>query len=111
MPGPVAGRIVAPKESVLASVGGEFAGQAAIFWHDILHQGEPLGEDDENDKWLLITQVMFERDPDTAQQLTPDQRQARRYLQQAEEAEEEGKITEAIRLYNKAYRLDRTLEA
>ena len=80
------------------------AGKANMFFHDLLHDGEPLKEGSPP-KWLFITQVMFKRDVDSAPNMTQVQIDARLYLEQAEEAENMGDILEATRLYKKAYRL------
>ena len=128
-PDKTTGRIEAPPGTVLASVSGDVEGQSVIFWHDVLHQGQALTvvtpkankeeeEDDEDEttlaapppKWVLLTQVLYDRDPESALQWTEDERLARAFLAQAEVAEREGRVAEAIRLYNKAYRLDPSLE-
>ena len=54
---------------------------------------------------------MYQRDPDTAPKLSEDQRQAREYLVQAEEAEGIGDITGAMLFYKRAYKLDPELES
>ena len=104
------GRIQAPEGSVRTTVEGDSAGKGVVFWHGLMHQGQALGDDSFEPKWLLVTQVLFERDPASAPPLINDERLAREYLNQAEQAEVNGNITEAIRLYNKAYRLDPRLE-
>ena len=128
------GRILSRPDQVEARVEADQAGKAVLFQHDLLHQGEPiqicsnhsndtirtgehegdLSSQQEEDaaavKWLLLTQVLYQRDPATAPQWTPDQYEARRILALAEQAEVQGDIPGAIRLYNQAYRLDQTLE-
>lgn len=104
------GKIQAPHGTVRASVEGDSVGKAVVFWHDMLHQGQPLDEDSHEPKWLLVTQILFQRDPSSAPQYTEDERMAREWLKQAEEAEQQRNVPEAIRLYNKAYRLDPSLE-
>lgn len=85
------------------------AGTASVFFHDLMHDGEPLKEGSPP-KWLFRSEIMYERDPKSAPQLTSDQRDARKYLAQAEEAERSGDISKAISLYKKAYKLDQALE-
>ena len=108
-PDATTGRIEAPTGTVRATVEGNAVGKAAVFWHDVMHQGQPLVANSAP-KWLLITQVLFVRDPSTAPQWTTEQRLARDYLKQAEAAEVAGNIPEAIRCYNKAFKLDPSLE-
>ena len=102
-------RIRAPKDSIEVTVEADRAGKAIIFQHDLLHEGGAISEDGPP-KWLLLTQVLYQRDADSAPKLTQNQRLARAFLRQAEQAEIQGKITEAIKFYNKAYKLDPTLE-
>jgi len=102
-------RLRAPASSIVASVKADLAGKAVIFHHDLLHEGGTLSETAEP-KWLLVTQVLYRRDPMTAPQLSSDQLLARQLMDQAEKAETEGKIPEAIHLYNRAFRLDPTLD-
>ena len=103
------GIFTTPEDCVLHKVEADKAGKAVVFFHDLMHDGEPLKEGSPP-KWLFRTEVMYERDPETAPKLTPDQREARDALQQAEAAEEAGNIQQAIQLYNRAYRLDPSLE-
>jgi len=109
-PNATTGRIEAPESAIQATVDGDTVGKAVVFWHDVMHQGQPLAADCQEPKWLLITQVLFRRDPSSAPQWTADQRLAREFLKQAEAAEMQGHIQEAIRCYNKAYKLDPSLE-
>lgn len=87
----------------------EEAGTASVFFHDLMHDGEPLKKGSPP-KWLFRTEIMYERDPDSAPKMSPEQQEARKYLSQAEDAEMKGNITEAIALYKVAYRLDPDLE-
>lgn len=103
------GRICASDDQTIAVMEADTAGKAVVFCHDLLHQGEPLTRDAEP-KWLLITQVLYQRDPASVPQLTDQQREARQLLQAAEEAEVGGDISGAIRLYNRAFKLDPTLD-
>mmetsp|Transcript_18155 Transcript_18155/g.28067 ORF Transcript_18155/g.28067 Transcript_18155/m.28067 type:complete len:274 (-) Transcript_18155:37-858(-) len=95
--------------AILHKVEADSAGKAVLFFHDLMHDGEPLKEGS-SPKWLFRTEVMFERDLATAPFLTWEQREARQLLQEAEKAEVAGDVPKAIHLYNKAYRLDPTLE-
>mmetsp|Transcript_303 Transcript_303/g.495 ORF Transcript_303/g.495 Transcript_303/m.495 type:complete len:274 (-) Transcript_303:50-871(-) len=96
-------------DAILHRVEADCAGKAVLFFHDLMHDGEPLKEGSDP-KWLFRTEVMYERDPSTAPSLTIEQKEARECLQKAEEAEMKGDIPEAIQLYNKAYKLDPSLE-
>lgn len=53
---------------------------------------------------------MYEREPDSAPQLTKSERDAKGYLQQAELAECSGDILEVTKFYKMAYRLDPSLD-
>ena len=113
-------RIRSPEECIELRVASDEAGKACFFWHELMHEGEALevvnedgGVDEEAEatpKWLLITQVMYKRDPSTAPQLTAEQMEAREVLKKAEEAEINGDISLAIKFYNRAYKLDPSLE-
>lgn len=95
---------------VLHRVEAERAGTASVFFHDLMHDGEPLKRGSPP-KWLFRTEIMYERDPSTAPKMSDEQIRARKYLAQAEEAECRGDIQEATSLYKKAYKLDRSLES
>ncbi len=97
-------------DDVLHRVEADKAGKAVVFFHDLMHDGEPLKEGSAP-KWLFRTEIMFERDPDTAPKLTSDEKEARELFKKAVEAEAEGKIAEAIALYKRAFRLDSTLDS
>jgi len=103
------GIFTVPECHVWHRVEADSAGKASMFFHDLLHDGEPLKEGSPP-KWLFLTKVMFERDPTSAPTMTQDQRDARLFLEQAEHAETVGDIIEATRLYRKAYRLDPSLD-
>lgn len=94
---------------VLHRVEAEKAGTASVFFHDLMHDGEPLKEGSP-EKWLFRTEIMYEREPDSAPQLTKSERDAKGYLQQAELAECSGDILEATKFYKMAYRLDPSLD-
>ena len=87
----------------------EQAGTASIFFHDLMHDGEPLKQDS-TPKWLFRTEIMYERDPQSAPKATPTEVEARQFLVLAEEAESKGEINKAISLYTRVYRLDPRLE-
>lgn len=98
-----------PDEDVLHTVEADKAGKAVVFLHNLMHDGEPLKEGSPP-KWLFRSEVMFERDPDTAPKLSSQEVEARRYLKMAEDAESKGDISGATSFYKKAYRLDCTLD-
>ena len=104
------GIFTTPDNAVLHRVEADKAGKAVAFFHGLMHDGEPLKEGSPP-KWIFRTEVMYQRDAQTAPQLTTEQLEARRLLQQAETAETEGNILGAIRLYRLAYRLDPTLDS
>ena len=81
------------------------AGKAVVFLHDLMHDGEPL-KAGSPPKWLFRSEVMFERDPDTAPKMSEQEIEARKYLKMAEDAESQGNILSATSFYKKAYRLD-----
>jgi len=99
-----------PDDAVLHRVEADKAGKAVVFFHDLMHDGEPL-KDGSPPKWLFRTEVMYERDPDSAPKLSSVQVEARELLKEAEKAEMSCDIPEATRLYRKAYRLDPTLDS
>lgn len=94
---------------VLHRVEAERAGTASVFFHDLMHDGEPL-KAGSPPKWLFRTEILYERDPDSAPEMSEEQRQARKYLNQAEDAETRGDIRGATTFYKKAYKLDPDLE-
>mmetsp|Transcript_21200 Transcript_21200/g.44509 ORF Transcript_21200/g.44509 Transcript_21200/m.44509 type:complete len:272 (-) Transcript_21200:101-916(-) len=97
------------ESDVLHRVEAERAGTASVFFHDLMHDGEPLKEGSPP-KWLFRTEIMYERDPESAPKVTAAQIDAKKCLALAEEAESRGEIGEAIFLYNRAYRLNPRLE-
>lgn len=103
------GLFTTSEEDVLHTVEADKAGKAVVFFHDLMHDGEPLKEGSPP-KWLFRTEILYERDPSTAPQLSSAEKEAREFLKQAEQAEEAGRLTEAMSFYKKAYRLDPTLE-
>lgn len=97
-------------DDVLHRIEADKAGKGVLFFHDLMHDGEPLKEGSPY-KWLFHTQVIYERDPETAPKFSKEHKEARDFLKKAEAAEEEGNIVEAIHLYKRAYRLDNTLDS
>lgn len=97
------------ESDVLYRVEAEKAGTASVFFHELMHDGEPL-KPGSPPKWLFRTEIMYERDPDSAPKMTPAEAEARKLLALAEKAESSGDISKAITLYNRAYRLDPQLE-
>jgi hypothetical protein len=61
-------------------------------------------------KWIYRALVYYMRDPESASQMTDEQREARRLFKAAVHAEESGDFSGAMKLYNKAFKLDPTLE-
>eukprot|EP00980_Cylindrotheca_fusiformis_P028985 scaffold22688_cov172-Cylindrotheca_fusiformis.AAC.3 len=103
------GIFTSDESDVLHRVEAEKAGTASVFFHDLMHDGEPLKEGSPP-KWIFRTEVMYERDPLSAPKLSARQEQARKLLSEAEETESRGDVYKAISLYNQAYRLDPDLE-
>ena len=97
------------ERDVLLKVQADKAGKAVVFLHGLMHDGEPLTPDSPP-KWLYRVMINYRRDPETAPKLNEDEILARDLLKQAEEAECKGDIQNAIRLYNRAYKLDPSLE-
>mmetsp|Transcript_9484 Transcript_9484/g.13947 ORF Transcript_9484/g.13947 Transcript_9484/m.13947 type:complete len:274 (-) Transcript_9484:232-1053(-) len=97
------------EKDVLHRIEADKAGKAVVFFHDLLHDGEPLKQGSPP-KWVFRTEIMYERDVETAPKLSSDQLQARQYLQKAEAAEDKANFLEATNFYKLAYRLDRSLD-
>jgi len=102
------GLFTTSEADVLHRVEADKAGKAVVFFHDLMHDGEPLKEESPP-KWLFRTEILFERDPETAPKPTSEQKNAREFLQKAEKAEADCNWKEAMSFYNKAYRLDPSL--
>jgi len=98
------------EDDVLHRVEADKQGKAVVFFHDLMHDGEPL-KPGSAPKWLFRTEIIFERDPETAPKLTDDEREARGLFKEAVRAEERGEIAQAIALYKRAFRLDSTLDS
>jgi hypothetical protein len=97
------------EEDVLHRVEADHAGKAVIFFHNLLHDGEPLNEGSPP-KWVYHSLIYYKRDPESAPILTLKEAHARKLIKEAEEAEESGLIDKAISLYKAAYRLDPSLD-
>jgi hypothetical protein len=99
---------VAEEHQVLASIPPE-AGSCLLFLQPgLLHEGEDLRS---GTKYILRSDVMFRRDPKSvAAQLSPQQLEAMRVLEQAQIAEERREFTQSIALYKRAFSLDPRLE-
>jgi len=107
------GRYAPVPGSVLHKVEDDCAGKAVVFFHDFMHDGEPLNpQRPEAQKWLYRSEVMYERDLTSplTPQMTAEQWEAREYLHSAVKMEEAGNISAATQAYRKAYRLDPSLE-
>ena len=98
------------ESDVLHRVEADKAGKASVFFHDLMHDGEPLHEGSPP-KWLFRSEIMYKRDPKTVPLMTSAQTDAREYLRKAEEAETEGDVMQATKFYKIAYRLDNTLDS
>lgn len=97
------------ESDVLFKVEADKAGKTSVFFHDLMHDGEPL-INGSPPKWLFRTEIMYKRDPDTAPKLSDDQIQARKCIEEAEAAESKGDIAGATKFYKIAYRLDNSLD-
>lgn len=103
------GIFTTPDDAILHRVEADKAGKAVVFFHDLMHDGEPLKEGSPP-KWLFRTEIMYERDPDSAPSKTKEEIDAQEFLKKAEQAEENGDISGATKFYKMAYRLDPSLE-
>jgi hypothetical protein len=98
---------LARDDQVLASVPPE-AGLCILFFQPgLLHEGEDLGS---GVKYILRSDVMCRRDPDSLPQLTPQEVEALQLLEQAQIAEERCEFARSTALYKRAFRLDPRLE-
>uniref|UniRef100_A0A7S4W0D2 Fe2OG dioxygenase domain-containing protein n=1 Tax=Ditylum brightwellii TaxID=49249 RepID=A0A7S4W0D2_9STRA len=98
MPGSITHRVEANK-----------AGKAVIFFHGLMHDGEPL-VDNSPPKWLFRTEVIYRRVQGTELKLSVEQMKARELMEKAKDLEVAGIFAEAARCYNQAFKLDETLE-
>lgn len=78
-----------------------------FFQPGLIHEGEDLRS---GLKYILRTDVMFRRDPETKKTLTPVQAEALECLRQAEDAENRAEHNLACSLYRRAFKLDLNLE-
>ena len=81
-----------------------------MFFCDLTHYGEPLKEGSPL-KWIFLTEIMYERDPDSVPKMGKAQQLAWKYVARAEEAETEGNVRGATVFYRKAYKLAPDLDA
>lgn len=110
-----AGKYLAAPGSIVHQVQ-PVAGSAVVFLQcNVLHCGEAVqaspgtAEAGGPLKYILRTDVMFERVQGTAPQLTPKQIAAREALAEAQRLEAAGEFARAITHYQRAERLDRSL--
>mmetsp|Transcript_19580 Transcript_19580/g.26880 ORF Transcript_19580/g.26880 Transcript_19580/m.26880 type:complete len:276 (-) Transcript_19580:56-883(-) len=103
------GRFAPKPGSVVHRIEANKSGKAVIFFHKLMHDGEPLA-DNSPPKWLFRTEVIYSRVPGTAPLYTQAQMEARQFLDEAKSLEEAGKFSEAARLYDRAFKMDETLE-
>merc|ERR1712039_761320 len=78
---------LAPDDEVLASVAPEIGSCILFFQPGLLHEGEDLYA---GEKFILRTDLMFRRDPESKPSLTPQQYEAAQLAHQASAAEECG---------------------
>jgi 2OG-Fe(II) oxygenase superfamily len=106
------GRFAPAPGSVLHTVAADTAGKAVVFFHGLLHDGEPIDPKCPVEKWIYRTDIMYERDENSimASWLTASQREARQHLEEAQRLEANGQLAEARINYNRAYRLDPALD-
>lgn len=104
------GIFTTPDCDVLYRVEADKAGKASVFFHDLMHDGEPLKKGSP-DKWLFRTEIMYRRDKDSAPVMSSEETEAREYLKKAESAEKSADFVQATKYYKMAYRLDPTLDA
>lgn len=98
---------LAPDDQVLASVAPETGSCILFFQPGLMHEGEDLYA---GEKYILRTDVIFERDPATKPCRTPQQIEAARLVQEASAAEERKECDLACSLYRRAFKLDPKLE-
>jgi hypothetical protein len=98
---------------VVHRVAPDTAGKAVLFFHDHLHDGEPIAMDCPVRKWLCHNDILYERRPnndDAPVALTASQQEAQKHLELAQQCEANGQIEEATQSYRRAYRLDPSLD-
>mmetsp|Transcript_31863 Transcript_31863/g.83306 ORF Transcript_31863/g.83306 Transcript_31863/m.83306 type:complete len:335 (+) Transcript_31863:68-1072(+) len=89
--------------SVRGTIRPEAPGMAAVFFHKLMHDSEPLSEN-APPKWIWRTEVMFMRDPATARKLNPKDELARLIERSAERIERSEPMA-AVQLYQLGQRL------
>jgi len=94
------GRFRWPEGQVTCSAPVE-AGSCLVFFQDIPHEGEPVG--DGNEKYLIRSDVMYERVPAICD--SAHDREAYRLFREAEIMEGDGNPAGAVRLYQRAMKL------
>jgi len=97
----------AKDDEVLASVAPEPGLCLLFFQPGLLHEGEDLHS---GLKYILRTDMMFQRDPSTKRALNANQIEALALAKQAEAAESRGEVDLACNLYRRAFKLDPELE-
>lgn len=60
------GRLAPLPGTVLHEVLPDVAGKSVLFWHGLMHDGQPLADGCPAPKWLYRSEVMYRRDPGTA---------------------------------------------
>ncbi|XP_055880160.1 uncharacterized protein LOC106078906 [Biomphalaria glabrata] len=98
------GKYCAEEKNILCRIQPE-EGQAIIFNHNRLHEGEKLNE---GQKYILRTDIMYENV--TPPHLSTNQNEAVLLLQEADRLEAAGQCMEAMELFRKAYKLCPELE-
>jgi hypothetical protein len=98
----------AKDDEVLASVAPEPGLCLLFFQPGLLHEGEDLHK---GMKYILRTDMMFQRDVSTKRVLDAKQVEALALAKQAQEAEERGQVDLACSLYRRAFKLDPELES
>mmetsp|Transcript_13626 Transcript_13626/g.33056 ORF Transcript_13626/g.33056 Transcript_13626/m.33056 type:complete len:377 (-) Transcript_13626:147-1277(-) len=101
--------IRSPEEDVEASFRPDEAGCGLIFYHGLMHDGEPLAEG-APPKWLFRTEVMYRRDPASAPPSSAAEDEARALELEAEDIECHDPMR-AVDLYRRADRLRKGLVA
>ena len=104
---PERGIFCAPPEAVYLSLP-PLAGRAIVFNHRVMHEGQVL-EPHARPKYILRTDVMFERVEGSQAPVSPRSARARDAFARAGIAEAGGDMAEATRLYAIAFKLDPSL--
>jgi len=80
-------------------------GSALVFYHAIVHEGEPIGE--EARKYIIRTDVMYKRENPICN--SPKDVEAFRMYEKAKEMTNEGNPEEAIILFRRAFKMSPAL--